>query len=435
MISYSLARKLRAWVNGCSIEFGLCRLLKAPAVFDTLIPVTVGYPLPVKEGAVFSQEQVKPFILHPVQMVRDFAAGYFHNHNYQPCDLMEWILKAVSNYDASKCVRLLTASHEFKINNNQLNTILNMLKDIPQKIENTLLRKQFEWLLLRGSANFLQGSADTLLNTCNLTSLNRRIISRFAGLPQIDFNTLYDELNRAARSPNILIGFDNEDYFYGRFIGYQLGLIVDESSFEEIVELCLDSKIYDGWLSILLHETIRSAAFDIDLTPFLQFLQRTPDPEAPIDAVADTVIFTINAIGDHWLVKDMFRRFHRANFLFILRCLEAIDSVKHESVVDLCLDYLQKAQNYEHRALLYRILAGLLCADYLPVLEKAAKEHDYDSNYFGLEEMLTTVRVILSGDCNGESEYSKKAARISVRHEAQEEQMQKDMLDFYTEDE
>jgi len=404
-------------------------------VFNTLIPVRVGYPLSGKEDAVLSQEQIKPFILHPVQMVRDFAAGYFHNHNYQPGDLMEWILKAVINYDASKCSRLLTASREYKINTDQLNTILDMLKDIPQKRESTLLRKQFEWLLLRGPADFLRESADTLLNKCNLTSLNRRIISRFAGLPQIDFNALYDELNRAARSPNILICFDNEDYFYGRFIGYQLGLIVDESSSEEIVDLCLDSQIHDGWRSILLHETIRSAAFNVDLKPFLRFLQRTSDPEEPIDAVADAVIFTINAIGDHWLVKDMFQRFHEANSLFIMRCLEAIVSVKHESVVNLCLDYLQKAQDYEHRALLYRILADSLCADCLPILEKASKEHDYNLDYFRLEDKLPVVRVILSGDRNGESEYSKKAARISARHEAQEEQIREDMLDFYTEDE
>jgi len=108
--------------------FGLCRLLKASTVFYTLIPVRVGSPLSGKEDVVLSQEQIKPFILHPVQMVRDFAAGYFHNHNYQPGDLMEWILKAVINYDASKCIRLLTASREFKINTDQLNTILDMLE-------------------------------------------------------------------------------------------------------------------------------------------------------------------------------------------------------------------------------------------------------------------------------------------------------------------
>ena len=384
---------------------------------------------------MLSQEQIKPFILHPVRMVRDFAAGYFHNHNYQPGDLMEWVLKAVSKYGASKCTRLLTASREFKINTDQLNTILDMLKDIPRKRESTHLRKQFEWLLLRGPADFLRDSADILLGKCNFTSLNRRIISRFADLPQIDFETLYDELNRAARSPSILIGFDNEDYFYGRFIGYQLGLIVDESSFEQIVELCLDSQIHDGWRSILLHETIRSAAFNVDLKPFLRFLQRTSDPEAPIDAVADAVIFTIDATGDHWLVKDMFRRLHGASSLFIQRCLESITSVKHESVVNLCRDYLRKARDYEQRAMLYRILAGSLCADCLAILEKAAEEHDYDRNYFGLEDELHVVRVILSGDCSGESEYSKEAARINERHEAQEEQMREDMLDFYTEDE
>lgn len=384
---------------------------------------------------MLSQEQIKPFILHPVRMVRDFAAGYFHNHNYQPGDLMEWILKAVNYYDADRCIGLLTASREFKINTDQLNTILDMLKDVPRKRESNLLRKQFEWLLLRGPADFLRDSADTLLGKCNFTSLNRRIISRFADLPQIDFDTLYDELNRAARSPNILIGFDNEDYFYGRFIGYQLGLILEESSFEEIVELCLDSQIHDGWRSILLHETIRSAAFNVDLEPFLRFLKRASDPEEPIDAVADAVIFTINAVGDRRLVKDMFRRFHGASSLFILRCLEAIDSVKHESVPNLCVDYLRKARDYEQRAMLYMILAGSLCADCLAILEKAAEEHDYDRNYFGLEDELPVVRVILSGDCSGEGEHSKEAARINARHEAQEEQIREDMLDFYTEDE
>lgn len=61
-----------------------------------------------------SQEQIKPFILHPVRMVRDYAANYFHNHNQQPADLMEWVLKAVVTYNASKCGGLLSAAREFR---------------------------------------------------------------------------------------------------------------------------------------------------------------------------------------------------------------------------------------------------------------------------------------------------------------------------------
>ena len=381
---------------------------------------------------MLSQDQIRPFIVHPVQIVRDFAAGYFHNHNHQPDDLMEWVIRALSSYDPSECIRLLTASQEFRINADQLDTLLDMHSGIPATKENVLLRKHLEWSLLRGSADFLRGSAEVLLGKRNLTSTNRRIISRFAKLPRIDTNTLLEELNRTARSPRILIEIDNEDYFYGTFLGYQLGLIVNEPTFEEIVKVCVNRGTYASWQSILLHEAIRSAPFPVDLVPFLRFLRSEGDPMGPEEVVVNSVIYTAAARADHEFVKEMFRRFPGASFLFILRCLEAAVTVKHGSVADLCLGCLQRTKDLSHRAYLYRILAGLLWADSLPILERASEKRDFSPDFFGLDESLAVLKVIMSGDHAGVSKHSKKAATISALHEAQEKQLREYMLGFDT---
>ena len=62
---------------------------------------------------MLAREEVKPLIPHPVQMVRDFAADYFSNRNYQSDDLMQCALEAADKYCASKCIGVLTTAREF----------------------------------------------------------------------------------------------------------------------------------------------------------------------------------------------------------------------------------------------------------------------------------------------------------------------------------
>jgi hypothetical protein len=358
------------------------------------------------------QEKIKPFLLHPIPLVRDFAVHYFYNKNCQSPDLMDWVFRATDRYRPENCTGLLSGARELPLNDGHFTRILGQLKELPFKKQYDLVRRQYEFLLLYAPAAFLRKNAKVLLEDCKLRELHRNIISRFLNLADSGLTSLFHELNNTARSPNIIIDFTNFEYFYGRFLGHQLGLIVDQTFLDEIVHFCADAMASGGWRGILLHEALRSAKFRTDLSRLLFLLGY------PVDPVTDAVIFTIRSIGDHRLVDTIFRQFPRTTAQFRSRALEAIVTIKHESIKAHCLGYLAKAKKGE-RSFLYECLTGLLSEDCLAVLEKGAKKQNYDTQYIDLDETLLIVKIIMAGDLTGESEYSQELAKRNAAKEAQ----------------
>lgn len=347
------------------------------------------------------KEKIRPFLVHPISEVRDFAARYFQNKNYQPDDLMDSVFQATDRYGPENCIGLLSKAREFPLNHGHFIRILNEWRTLPHEEKYILLRRQYEFLLLCAPGQFLRDHAKEWEGR-RFTEPNRNVISKFLSLSETDPAALLKELNRTASSPNIVIGFTNFEYFYGRFLGYQLGLVMDRPFFDEMIRLCRDVDTSDGWRSILLHESLRSTSFRGDLRPLVSLLEWDDD-----GAVSDAVSFTIRAVGDERLLSEIFRRFPRGSAQFKIRALEAIETIKEETVKVYCLSCLsQRNAIDELKDRIYICLAGLLSHDCLEILEKAVERQDYDSDLADLKETLLIAQIILSGDLAGESKFS-----------------------------
>jgi hypothetical protein len=347
------------------------------------------------------KEKIKPFLVHSISQVRDFAAGYFQNRNQQPEDLMDWVYQATDRYGPENCIGLLSNARQFLLNHGHFIRILNEWRTLPHEEKYILLRRQYEFLLQCAPAEFLRDQASEWKGR-RFTEPSRNVLSQFLSLPETGAAALLKELNRTASSPNIMIGFTNFEYFYGRFLGYQLGLVMDRPFFDEMIRLCRDVYTSDGWRSILLQESLRSTPFRGDLSPLLSLLEWDED-----GAVSDAVLFTIRAVGDERLLSEIFRLFPRGSAQFKTRALEAIETIKDESLKVHCLSCLAQPNTIDEvKDRIYICLAGLLSQDCLQVLEEAVERQDYDPELADLKETLLINQIILSGDLSGESRSS-----------------------------
>jgi hypothetical protein len=295
------------------------------------------------------------------------------------------------------------------LNHGHFIRILNEWRTLPNEEKYLLLRRQYEFLLLCAPAQFLRDHAGEWERR-RFTEPNRSVIAEFLNLREPSPGLLLKELKRIAASPKIIIDFTNFEYFYGRFLGHQLGLVMDRSLFDEVLRMCEDAYTSNGWTSILLHETLRSTSFRGDLSRLIPGLA-WDEP-----AVSDAVLFTIRAVGDEQVSNEICGRFLRSSAGFKIRALEALETIKEESLKVRCRSWLSRRNTIsEVRDRIYIYLARLLSADCLELLERAVEREQYDPGLVDLKEALLIAEVILSGDLSGESQYSRQLKEHNAR--------------------
>ncbi|HLF06153.1 MAG TPA: hypothetical protein VI893_03085, partial [Thermoplasmata archaeon] len=315
---------------------------------------------------MYYPDKIKPFLLHPVESVRNFAGDYFYNRHYQPPDLVEQVFKAVDLHGGEACTHLLSAARQYTWKEDHLLRVVEGLEAARGKdgsASSKPLKTQYEFLLLFASpCAFLLEHRARLLR-CPFTEHHRTIIEKFFALREISARSLFEELMRCAADPRIVVGLRNLPYDYGRFLGRQLGGIVQGESLAEFGALCADPKQWDRWPALLLHEAIRQDPH-FDLTGIVRHLGHTGSP------AGDAIIYTVKEIGDSALAERLIDQAERRGGNGLIQTLEALPSIKHEAVRRFCLRRLEKTRDGAERALLCLCLSSLVDEASFGILER-----------------------------------------------------------------
>ncbi|MGH9895684.1 MAG: hypothetical protein ACREA0_27610, partial [bacterium] len=355
---------------------------------------------------MYYPDKIKPFLLHPVESVRNFAGDYFCNRHYQPPDLVEQVFKAVDLHGGETCTHILSAARQYTWNEEQLLRVVEGLEAAGGRAGSAfseLLKMQYEFLLLSAApCAFLLEHRQRLLS-CPFNEHHRAILERFFALREVNAQSLYEELMRCATDPEIVVGFRNLPYDYGRFLGRQLGRIVRRESLVEFGSLCADPKHWDRWPSVLLHEAIRQDP-QFDLTGIVRRLGHIGSP------AGDAIIYTVKEIGDSALAECLIAQAEGRGRDGLIQILEALPSIKHEAVRKFCLRRLEKTRDGAERALLCLCLTSLVDEESFGVLERVEARGDYEPGWADLGATLRIVKVILDGDRTGASKESRSLA-------------------------
>ena len=371
---------------------------------------------------MYYPDKIKPFLLHPVESVRNFAGDYFYNRHYQPPDLVEQVFKAVDLHGGEACTHLLSTARQYTWKEEQLLRVVEGLEAARGQdgsASSKLLKMQYEFLLLCASpCAFLLKQRERLLR-CPFTEHHRTILERFFALREISVRSLFEELMRCARDPGIVVGFRNLPYDYGRFLGKQLGGIAQGASLAEFGALCADPNHWDRWPSILLHEAIRQNPH-VDLTGIVRHLGQIGSP------ASDAIIYTVKEIGDSALAERLIAQAEGRGGDGLIQTLEALPSIKHEAVRKFCLRRLEKTRHGAERALLCLCLSSLVDEASFDILGRVEARGDYEPGWADLGVMLLLVKVILNDDRTGKS----KESRLLADHDQRDREKTKEMLGF-----
>ncbi|MBI4606876.1 MAG: hypothetical protein HY721_33340 [Planctomycetes bacterium] len=371
---------------------------------------------------MYYPDKIKPFLLHPVESLRNFAGDYFYNRRYQPPDLVEQVLKAVDLHGGKACTHLLSTARYYEWREDQLLRVVEGLEATRGEDGSALgnlLKKQYEFLLLCASPSaFLLEHRERLLR-CPFTEHHRTILERFFALREISARSLFEELMRCAADPRIVVGFRNMPYDYGRFLGRQLGRIAQGAFLAELGAICADPNHWDRWPAILLHEAIRQN-LHVDLMGIVRHLGHTGSP------AGDAIIYTVKEIGDPALAERLIAEAERRGGERLMQTLEAIPSIKHEAVRRFCLRRLEKSRDGAERALLCVCLSSLVDEASFGILERVEARGDYEPGWADLGVSLLIVKVILNDDRTGRS----KESRLLVDHDQRHREETKERLGF-----
>ena len=133
----------------------------------------------------------KPFLLHPLECVRNFAGQYFYNLNYQPPGLVDLVFKAMDKYGDRTCIGLLTSARQYTWSEEQLLALLDRAAATGTAMSDrfNVLGRQYEFLLLNAPPSFFEEHKSKILHDCSFSEMNRKILERFFAMRQINIDT------------------------------------------------------------------------------------------------------------------------------------------------------------------------------------------------------------------------------------------------------
>ncbi|MCL6592076.1 MAG: hypothetical protein K6U80_19270, partial [Firmicutes bacterium] len=317
--------------------------------------------------------EVKPFILHPDPLVRDFVVEYFQESFSKDPGLMPLVLQVCERAPDDENIRLMLSNAV-----NFVQTPETLAQCLKLYRASQFNRPWYEQIILHTEPGLLRQFPGELQSLPEPLQIK---IGEYIRMSLLNTADLWLEfINFGSKNTGMYL--DEFDYKYGVFIARELAKRSDFSKEQALDLLRADySADYDGYLDI--YATV--LAGELRLEEAIPVLLDNIRKEG--DALSEEAEAALTKTGSEAVIHQLRECFPRENWIFRLYTANVFGNVKLTCCEEIILELLRKEKDETIITILAKSLCRLLARRGIPAVRNLIYE-GYDRSLLNLAEYL-----------------------------------------------
>ena len=353
---------------------------------------------------MLSQEKIKPFLLHPERVVREFVVDYFKDSFSWDQELMSLVLRCCEAYPGEREVRhMLANANQFIQTEETITEIFNRLSSDPKNFN------YYEKIIIDSDLGLLDKYRDRL---ALLSRKGRKMAERRFLLKGMTAEELWKGL--------MAYGHDNAgkyvnqfDYNYGEFMAYELASRLD-APHDAIIERLKNPfpDDYEGYEDIYLNVLAGEMRLKEAIPVWLNHLR------IEADLLNETAEYGLIKMGSTEVIQAIGNCFAGEEWGFRLYASGVLENIRLPESEELLCRLLPEEEDLSIATILAAGLCRLLSVDGIRLVKDMIIE-GYDEQMLSLEEYLYANCRINNIDLPEMEEWREMIAEQTERYDRQ----------------
>ena len=343
-----------------------------------------------------SEDRIREGILHPDEIVREFAVDYFAEGHSTAADVMPLIIRAVELYGPKACTRLVSAAEKLVQSPETIDWLVSQfgLSGLTD-IERIYYFSAIERVLVQQDPELIAPHWETLQKLDVLDPLNLGAIQRQQALLGVEYEKLWHLVGEKAEA---LANDSAEDFEWQSLLEISAALArrdgkrAVEDSLGELERIGEGSDDKDAWIELAM----------IAILGRLRASEAIPNLVARLDVDEDLTreecITALVRIGSDEVVEQVGEAYRNGDSSRRLSAADVLGKIRSDRAVELALQFLETEEDLELKTFLAIGLMEQACVDAIEPVRRMELEQDYDPQTADLRESLVPVAMLAEVD-------------------------------------